>query len=86
MGVSCSAWGGEGVFFVGGPAPPRPPKCAHLGAFHEVVRLECVVFGLGGRGFEGVFCVIFDFFVLLSRQEKYPFPSPNGLGGRSWWR
>ncbi len=36
------------LFFVGGPVPPRPPKCAHLGAFHEVVRLECVVFGLGG--------------------------------------
>ena len=34
-------------FFVGGRSPPRPPKCALMGAFHEVVRLGVVVFGLG---------------------------------------
>ena len=94
-------WGFVGLraFFCGGTSPPTPgflwggdqsphapPKCAHLGAFHEVVRLGCVVFGLGGVGLRAFFCVIFDFFVLLSRQEKYPFPSPSGLGGRSWWR
>ena len=32
---------------MGGPVPPRPPKCALMGAFHEVVRLGVVVFGLG---------------------------------------
>ena len=33
---------------MGGPVPPRPPKCAHPGAFHEVVRLggSCLVWGV----------------------------------------
>ena len=34
-------------FVWGDEVPPRPPKCAHLGAFHEVVSLGVVVFGLG---------------------------------------
>ena len=40
------------VFFVGGPVPPRPPKCALKGAFHEVVRLgvSCLAWPFGGFG------------------------------------
>ena len=36
----------------GGPAPPRPPKCAHSGAFHEVVRLgvSCLAWFFVGLG------------------------------------
>ena len=45
------------VFCVGGLVPPRPPKCAHSGAFHEVVRLDvsCLAWCFVGLG-EG-FCV-----------------------------
>ena len=31
-----------GGFLWGDEVPPRPPKCALMGAFHEVVRLGAV--------------------------------------------
>ena len=48
LGVLCvpSVWWVWVKFFVGGPVPPRPPKCALKGAFHEAVRLGVFVFGL----------------------------------------
>ena len=41
--------GGGGVFCGGGLLPPRPPKCAHSGAFHEVVRLGGAKVAWGGK-------------------------------------
>ena len=71
---------------MGGPVPPRPPKCAHSGAFHEVVRLGCVVCGLVFRGFGGgrfVFCESFPLPTSIGGGEGIGTPEPVSLSSKT---
>ena len=64
-------------FLWGDQSPHAPPKCAHSGAFHEVVRLGCVVCGLVFRGFGGGRFVFCESFPLPTSH----FPLPTSIGG-----
>ena len=65
-------------FLWGDQSPHAPPKCAHLGAFHEVVRLGCVVFGLGGVGLRAFFVLSSTFLSSCPGRKNIHSPHPMG--------